>query len=107
MIHSDNPSTEEDFAIEEKVRNYYATVNPSAQLYERIQRGAKSETVPRYSRRTWATAALCTSILMVAILVTFPLSKQTAQVSGESLAAILINELHTYSISGRHLNSCA
>ena len=28
MIHSENPGTEEDFAIEEKIRKYYATVNP-------------------------------------------------------------------------------
>ncbi len=104
MTHSDNPDTEEDLAIEEKIRKHYATVNPSAQLYERIQRGVKSETLPRYSRRTWATVALCASILMVAVLVMLPVSKQTTQVSGDSLAAILINELHTYSISGRHLD---
>jgi anti-sigma factor RsiW len=96
----------EQAALQARIRSHFATIPPPAELAERILVDAQTT---RPESRSWASrrmliGAACAALLAIFVLAT---GHRSDSPYPGSLASVLINELHTFSVSGRDLDVTA
>ena len=91
--------------LESKIRTHYASLHPPPGLRERIVADASSPGPPARERRGRYIVAVACAVLVTTLLMVS--GERSEELTPSAFASVMIDELHTFAVSGRDLDVTA